>query len=150
MPWSDVFNLSSCPVSEDESETGVLQPTRPKCGKLSCSITDLAAWSRMGTGVLMRWQQLFQSAPASFREERKVLLSFVLSYTSSKNSIFQGNWADWAIVETMTLVISEADSMECFVHFLRWHLGQGAELVEHVCCTGCDWSVVPWRLRKGV
>lgn len=49
------------------------------------TITDLAACGRMETGVLLRWQQLFQSALASFREERKVLLSFVLFYTDSEN-----------------------------------------------------------------
>lgn len=48
----------------------------------------------------------------------------------------------------MTLVTSEADSMEHFVHFLCWHLGQGAELVEHVCCTGCDWFVAPLGLKE--
>lgn len=131
MPSSDVFNLSSCPVSENESEAGVLQLTLPKSGKLSCYHNWFGTWGRMGTGVLLRWQHLFQRAPASFRQERKVSLSFVLFYTDSDNSIFQGNWVDWATVETVSLVTSESDSVEHFVHFLHWYLGQGAELVEH-------------------
>lgn len=46
MPLSDVFNLSSCPVSEDESEAGVLQHSL-NLESSAVTITDLAAWGRM-------------------------------------------------------------------------------------------------------
>lgn len=90
MPLSDVFNLSSCPVSEDESEAGALQLTLPKSGKLSCYHNWFGSLGQDGDWCITEVTAAFQSAPAPFREERKVLLSFVLSYTASENSISRG------------------------------------------------------------
>ena len=76
------------------------------------SITDLAAWGRMWTSALLRWQQRFWSAAVSFREERKVSWSFVLFYADNENSILQENWADCGlIVETVFMGTSQAGWM---------------------------------------
>lgn len=115
-------------------------------------VADLAAWCRLWTGALLRWQQPFWSAATSQREENLLVPCFTLHWQWKQ--YFPGELS-WLWADSRSSVCGNFSGWwygERFVHFFWRNSKSGIWWkvlnLQHVHDTGDDWSAVSWAWEK--